>query len=62
MRWIAPGGLYAWNSTMKPKTHELKEILLVDGKVPIVPAIGFILQSIGYLVKLAPNSEIKKGN
>jgi len=36
---------------------EIKEILLVDGKTPITSAIGFILQSRGYLVTLAPDAE-----
>jgi len=36
---------------------KLKEILLVDEKVPISSAIGFILQSKGYLVMLAPDAE-----
>jgi DNA-binding response OmpR family regulator len=36
---------------------KLKEILLVDEKVPISSAISFILQSKGYLVMLAPNAE-----
>ena len=38
------------------RTMELKEILLVDGKVPISAAISFILQSHDYLVMLAPDS------
>lgn len=36
---------------------EIKEILLVDEKTPIISAIGFILQSRGYLTVLAPNAE-----
>jgi len=36
---------------------KLKEILLVDEKVPISSAIGFILQSKGYLVMLAPDAK-----
>ena len=36
---------------------KLKEILLVDEKVPISSAIGFILQSKGYLIMLAPDAE-----
>ena len=36
---------------------EIKEILLVDGKTPITSAIGFILQSRGYLITLAPDAE-----
>jgi len=35
----------------------LKEILLVDGKVPIISAISFILQSNGYLIMRAPDAE-----
>jgi len=36
---------------------KFKEILLVDGKVPIISAIGFILQSNGYLIVRAPDAE-----
>ena len=36
---------------------EIKEILLVDARAPINAAIGFILQSQGYLVLLAPDAE-----
>ena len=36
---------------------KLTEILLVDEKVPINSAIGFILQTKGYLVMLAPDTE-----
>jgi DNA-binding response OmpR family regulator len=36
---------------------EIKEILLVDARAPINAAIGFILQTQGYLVMLAPNVE-----
>jgi len=39
------------------RTMKLKEILLVDGKVPIISAISFILQSNGYLVMQAPDAE-----
>ena len=35
----------------------IKEILLVDDKTPIISAIGFILQSRGYLVMVAPDPE-----
>ena len=38
------------------RTMKLKEILLVDEKVPISSAIDFILQSKGYLVMLAPDA------
>lgn len=36
---------------------KITEILLVDEKVPISSAIGFILQAKGYLVMLAPDAE-----
>lgn len=36
---------------------ELKEILLVDERTPIISAIGYILQSKGYQVVLAPDAE-----
>lgn len=36
---------------------ELTEILLVDERTPIVSAIGYILQSKGYQVVLAPDAE-----
>ena len=36
---------------------EIKEILLVDGKTPIIASINFILQSNGYLVVVAPDAE-----
>lgn len=36
---------------------EIKEILLVDARAPISAAIGFILQSQGYLVMVAPDTE-----
>jgi response regulator RpfG family c-di-GMP phosphodiesterase len=39
------------------KTMALKEILLVDEKAPIISAMGWILQSKGYLVMLAPDAE-----
>jgi len=39
------------------RAMETKEILLVDAKTPITSAIGFILQSRGYLVTLAPDAE-----
>jgi DNA-binding response OmpR family regulator len=35
----------------------IKEILLVDNKTPIIAAIGFILQSQGHLVMVAPDPE-----
>lgn len=35
----------------------VKEILLVDEKAPIISTIGFILQSKGHLVMLAPDAE-----
>ena len=34
---------------------EIKEVLLLDAKSPINAAIGFILQTQGYLVLLAPD-------
>ena len=39
------------------RTMKITEILLVDEKVPISSAIGFILQAKGYLVMLAPDAE-----
>jgi len=39
------------------RTMKFKEILLVDGKVPICSAIGFILQSKGYFVMVAPDAK-----
>jgi len=36
---------------------EIKEILLVDARAPINAAIGFILQTQGYLVLQAPDAE-----
>jgi PleD family two-component response regulator len=35
---------------------QIQEILLVDGKTPMMLAIGFILESNGYLVMLAPDA------
>jgi DNA-binding response OmpR family regulator len=39
------------------RTMKLTEILLVDEKVPINSAIGFILQTKDYLVMLTPDAE-----
>jgi hypothetical protein len=36
---------------------EIQEILLVDEKTPIMLAIGFIIESNGYLVMLAPAAD-----
>jgi DNA-binding response OmpR family regulator len=38
------------------RSMKFQEILLVDGKTPMMLAIGFILESNGYLVMLAPDA------
>lgn len=39
------------------RTMKFAEILLVDGRAPIISAISFILQSNGYLIMRAPDAK-----